>query len=198
MKKHTRFEYPRSIAQAAYILDAILPKWYQLVTKPIRMGSVDCCILGQVFLEDFGRCLGYDHAIAEYFEDSTLPRNYMVDEIFGSNGDPETWMEQIQIRYSCNRFKSIPMNPTRSEPSNEFDPKVNRYKVSYSRVTRKKQPRVWRYGLDKMEVGDTKLIDYMGAQSYVHVYASQTKKKFMTRHLLDSRGNRVLRIWRLQ
>ncbi len=83
-----KYDYPKSIKEAASTLDKIKPDWYKKVDFNIlNMDKVNDCILGQVF-----GC--YDDALCDHFDSNGQLR----DTIFGSRAAVKDWKDEVHSR----------------------------------------------------------------------------------------------------
>lgn len=82
------YNYPKSIEDAAKILDEALPGWHNQIKIPkLNMNRDSLCILGQLYLD-------YPTGMLRLFNVS----NKVSDSIFGTNSNREAWIEQINKR----------------------------------------------------------------------------------------------------
>ena len=91
------FEYPKSISEAAKILDIAKPEWAKQINLD-ELDMVDCtyCVLGHLFLD-------YDLGITSLFgfkDGANGPEgNYIyTDKIFGGYSCRQSWVEEIKSR----------------------------------------------------------------------------------------------------
>jgi len=104
----TKYEYPRSIQEAANLLDVTVPGWAEKVDiSKLSMGDCDKCILGQIFMgQADAPNVTYEFGMQKLFDLNPWQVNhsYYTDDIFGSRADIQSWVKEIDKR----QMKSLP------------------------------------------------------------------------------------------
>lgn len=92
-----KYEYPKSIQEAAFLLDKIKSGWQKNISiSVLDMHSYEKCILGQVFGS-------FPKAVDELFGLSTY--DTCSDKIFGYTADTNEWIREINMRNDIKDFK---------------------------------------------------------------------------------------------
>jgi len=89
------YTYPKSIEEAAQLLDQVKPGWEKLIDQnKLFMGSSLTCILGQLYEN-------WDSGFKTLFHLET--NVYIEDSIFGMSRTEDSWTEQINQRLNMTK-----------------------------------------------------------------------------------------------
>jgi hypothetical protein len=91
------YSYPKTIKEAAELLDSAAPGWARKINIDILdMNLPDKCILGQVY----GNCC---NIFDQLFGFRPYRSDYYLDCIFGSKANKDKWVEQINSRLNVSK-----------------------------------------------------------------------------------------------
>lgn len=125
------YSYPKTISEAAELLDRIDPYWYNKITQDLQMSNIKSCVLGQVFGD-------YRKSMQTIF--CIYHSQYNLDRVFGSRSNTNEWNKEINQRKENKMneilvdggLKFIQVGPNVYEPADSYTKK--RFEVAKKQI----------------------------------------------------------------